>query len=313
MIRRVVLAVAAIALLAPLAAHAAEVIHLTDETFEHHTQAGARPRKSCPSSNAAQPPPPLPPFVRPIVRPRPLPSPTVVSRSSSPPTRRLARAATGQTTGPWFVKFHAPWCGHCRALAPTWANVAEELDGAVAVADVDCTANPGTCDRFNKVVKGYPTLVLFRDEKMFKFPKGSKRDAETLAAFATASFASDGVGEPVPAPMSWFAVRFSKFTRALAMWMIDVHDTAEMYRKRLSKDCAAAAEAFRAGGVGGFVGSARKLAAKNPKLYGAVATFATFSCVGLIVCFVIVIGQAVRGVKAEKRDGEKDEEEKKND
>eukprot|EP00913_Durusdinium_trenchii_P016917 g15905.t1 len=34
---------------------------------------------------------------------------------------------------PWVVKFYAPWCGHCKVLAPTWEKIAEDLKGQMNV------------------------------------------------------------------------------------------------------------------------------------------------------------------------------------
>ena len=61
-----------------------------------------------------------------------------------------------------FLKFYAPWCGHCQALAPTWEELGEELseknNEGITVAKIDATANDYP-ERIFKV-EAFPALYL---------------------------------------------------------------------------------------------------------------------------------------------------------
>jgi protein disulfide-isomerase A6 len=71
---------------------------------------------------------------------------------------------------PWFVEFYAPWCGHCKTLAPEWAELATNLKGEVKVAKVDATENKDSASKFG--VRGYPSIKFF--------PGGKKDDSSAI-------------------------------------------------------------------------------------------------------------------------------------
>ena len=125
----------------PCPLHTPYTVHTHTHTHHNLLPLATQPEYSVP----ARPPRSTGTPNTPSLHPRPLPEHLQVT--------------TGATTGPWLVKFYAPWCGHCKAIAPVWEELATELKGQVNVAKVDCTKHSGVAEQFG--VSGYPTLIYF--------------------------------------------------------------------------------------------------------------------------------------------------------
>ena len=83
-----------------------------------------------------------------------------------------------------MVKFFAPWCGHCKSLAPAWDELTKEYESSdtLFVTECDCT---GACkDLCAEVgVQGYPTLKYGSVNALEDYKGG--RDAASLKKHAT--------------------------------------------------------------------------------------------------------------------------------
>ncbi|KAJ2003314.1 hypothetical protein GGI04_003008, partial [Coemansia thaxteri] len=93
------------------------------------------------------------------------------------------------SSGPWFIKFYAPWCSHCQHLAPIWAQLGEASKGKVNIGQVNCDDASALCAKYN--VQGYPTLKLLWENETTDF-KGT-RDLDSLVGFLDRTLAQPNV------------------------------------------------------------------------------------------------------------------------
>ncbi|XP_074365544.1 protein disulfide isomerase-like 2-3 [Apium graveolens] len=82
----------------------------------------------------------------------------------------------------WVVEFFAPWCGHCKKLAPEWKKASNNLKGKVKLGHVDCEADKSLMSRFN--VEGFPTILVFGADKERPSIYEGARSASAIESFA---------------------------------------------------------------------------------------------------------------------------------
>ncbi len=61
---------------------------------------------------------------------------------------------------PVLLDMWAPWCGPCKMIAPTVAQLANELAGRVLVAKLNVDENPLTASRFQ--IQNIPALLVLK-------------------------------------------------------------------------------------------------------------------------------------------------------
>lgn len=79
---------------------------------------------------------------------------------SIPLTAETFQRLVTTTHDPWFIKFYAPWCHHCQAMAPSWQAMARDVKGRLNVGEVNCDLEKRLCKDVH--VKGFPTLLYFQ-------------------------------------------------------------------------------------------------------------------------------------------------------
>ncbi|KAK9871296.1 hypothetical protein WA026_011565 [Henosepilachna vigintioctopunctata] len=94
----------------------------------------------------------------------------------------LTQAATGATTGDWFVMFYTSDCVDCQRMQARWEAVGAKIKSRTNIARLNrATTGAATARRFD--VYHVPAFVLFRQGKMYKY-QIQKYDIDSLVSFA---------------------------------------------------------------------------------------------------------------------------------
>jgi thioredoxin 1 len=83
---------------------------------------------------------------------------------------------------PVLVDFWAEWCGPCKMIAPTLAEIATEQRGKLTIGKLNVDDNPDTARRFD--VMSIPTLLVFKDGQQVKRLVGAKGKGQLLQDLA---------------------------------------------------------------------------------------------------------------------------------
>ena len=98
---------------------------------------------------------------------------------------------------PAFAMFYAPWCGHCKSLAPDWAVLADTFaKSPVSIVKVDADAHKELGSEYG--VSGYPTLKYFPAGSLKADDYTGGRSLDDLIAFVNGKIGTNKKAKKAP-------------------------------------------------------------------------------------------------------------------
>eukprot|EP00929_Paragymnodinium_shiwhaense_P074623 TRINITY_DN381_c0_g1_i1.p1 TRINITY_DN381_c0_g1~~TRINITY_DN381_c0_g1_i1.p1 ORF type:complete len:370 (-),score=95.51 TRINITY_DN381_c0_g1_i1:44-1153(-) len=137
-----------------------------------------------------------------------------------------------------MVEFYAPWCGHCKKLAPEYEKVAAQFDGRAGFAAVDATKE----EQLSRVFKvtGYPALKWFVHGRPFDYegPRTASDISSWVEERLTPAYTDVELLEDLTAALK-------EVTGGAIMAIVAAAGPKRAGQQRLFKAFEAAAEQFR--------------------------------------------------------------------